>query len=146
MPLIFLTVMCLVAKSFGRATLWWLIEEGKYCRQNIPHIKGSKFCITRSPSASLLFKGLGTKKPTVKWTSLLEHWVGQSINMKLKNKEGKNFFCIRYIASLFCRKSFLKTLLCWRIQDTGQQQQRKCHLKSTLLCFTLHQNNLSPMI
>ena len=26
--------MCLVAKCFSRATLLWLIEEGKYRRQN----------------------------------------------------------------------------------------------------------------
>ena len=26
--------MCLVATSFSRATLLWLIEGGKYCRQN----------------------------------------------------------------------------------------------------------------
>ena len=29
-----LNVMCLVAKCFSRATLLWLIEEGKYRRQN----------------------------------------------------------------------------------------------------------------
>ena len=56
-PLFYLTVMCLVAK-FSRATSLWLIEEGKYRRQSNPHIKGSKFRVTRSPSASLLFKGL----------------------------------------------------------------------------------------
>ena len=139
--------MCLAAKSFSRATLLWLIDgEMNNRRQNNTHIKGSKFRITRSPSASLLFKGLGSKYPTVKWTSLLEHWVGQSTNMKLKNKEGNNFFRIRYIASLFRRKNILKTLLCWRIQDTGRQRQRKCHLKSTLRSFTLHHNNLSPII
>ena len=29
-----INVMCLVAKCFSRATLLWLIEEGKYRRQN----------------------------------------------------------------------------------------------------------------